>query len=60
MWRGLIRASLEGLRDRLREALDAMTDPVVLTHENTKATVEQLAREQSWDRSPVGRGGFRT
>ncbi len=40
--------------------LDAATDPVVRVHEDTKATVEQLGCELSWDESPAGRGGIRT
>lgn len=53
------RTELEALKKKLTEALDASIDPVVQRHETLRATVEDLGRVRSWDRSPVGRGAIR-
>jgi hypothetical protein len=57
---GAARSELEGLRDRLTKALDAMVGPVASVHDNTRATVQQLGKDREWDQSPVWRGGMRT
>ncbi len=54
------RRDLEGLRDRLTRALDSMVAPVARTHDNTRATVQQLSTDRNWALSPAGRGGIRS
>jgi uncharacterized membrane protein YqiK len=53
------RHELEGLKEKLTQALDASLDPVIRHHEDLKATVWQLGHDRAWDESPVGRGGVK-
>lgn len=53
------RMALEELRDRLKEALDAIVEPVADTQEQAKGAVMSLTSTIEWERSPVGRGAAR-